>query len=225
MTVLRNYLLMILDEEKGKRYLRVSVEKDLGFAGAFLMDLYLQGQILIEKKKVKVVESSKTGDEYLDEIFEIIKTSKKIRKVTYWIVKLARKYKTYSQAYYKRLEQQGILNIEEKKILQIFSTQRFYLQKPEVKMELLEQIQNTIINNLSPEADLICMLSLMKVSKLIKMYFSKEYRKQAKSRIDELIHSENLKPNTRDMILIITKSIEDIMTARIAAATTAAVVV
>jgi len=238
MTVSRNYLLMILDEDKGKLYSRASAAKDLGLAGAFLMDLYLLGKISIEKKKLKVIhsnktisiemkelkitDSSKTGDEYLDEIFEIIKASKKMHKATDWIEKLARKYKTYSRAFYKRLEQQGILRIEEKKILQIFSTRRFYLQRPEVKTVLLEQIENTIINNLSPGADLICVLSLLKVSDLIKVYFAKEYRKQAKNKIDNLVNSDILDPNTREMILLVTKAIEENIAARVAAATTAA---
>ncbi len=82
MTVSRNYLLMILDEEKGKRYSKTEIAKDLGLAGAFLMDLYLQGKISIQKKRVKVIDSSKTGDEYLDEIFNIIKTSKKNAECT-----------------------------------------------------------------------------------------------------------------------------------------------
>ncbi len=137
-----------------------------------------------------------------------------------WIEKLARKYKAYSRAFYKRLEQQGILRIEEKKILQIFSTHRYYLQRPEVKTILLEQIENTIINNLSPGADLICMLSLLKVSDLIKVYFGKAYKKQAKTKIDELVQSEALEPDTRELILIITKSIQGIIAARVTAATT-----
>lgn len=222
MIVSRNYLLMILDEEKGKRYSRASTAKDLGLAGAFLMDFFLKGKISIEKKRVKVIDSSTTGDEILDEIFDILKTSKKVRKVMDWIEKLARKHKTYSQAFYKRLEEQGILTIEEKKILEIFSTHRFYLQRPEVKTILLEQIENTIMHNMKPGADLICLLSLLKVSNLIKVYIAKHYRKLAKSKIDELIQSEILDESTREMILVIIKSVQDIIAARVAAVTAAA---
>ncbi len=222
MIVSRNYLLMILDEEKGKRYSRASTAKDLGLAGAFLMDFFLKGKISIEKKRVKVIDSSTTGDEILDEIFDIIKTSKKVRKVMDWIEKLARKHKTYSQAFYKRLEEQGILTIKEKKILEIFSTHRFYLQRPEVKTILLEQIENTIMHNMRPGADLICLLSLLKVSNLIKIYIAKHYRKLAKSKIDELIQSEILDEGTREMILVIIKSVQDIIAARVAAVTAAA---
>lgn len=222
MIVSRNYLLMILDEEKGKRYSRASTAKDLGLAGAFLMDFFLKGKISIEKKRVKVIDSSTTGDEILDEIFDILKTSKKVRKVMDWIEKLARKHKTYSQAFYKRLEEQGILTIEEKKILEIFSTHRFYLQRPEVKTILLEQIENTIMHNMKPGADLVCLLSLLKVSNLIKVYIAKHYRKLAKSKIDELIQSEILDESTREMILVIIKSVQDIIAARVAAVTAAA---
>ena len=77
------------------------------------------------------------------------------------------------------------------------------------------------MQNLSPGEDLICLLSLLKVCNLIKVYVAKEYRKQVKRKINELVQSETLDPKTREMIQIITKSIVDIITIRITVATTA----
>ncbi|MFX1313540.1 MAG: GPP34 family phosphoprotein [Promethearchaeota archaeon] len=196
MLVSRNYLLMILDEEKGKIYSKASAAKDLGLIGAMIMDLYLRGKILIERKKIRVIDPNSTGDEYLDDTLEILKSSKKNRKLDRWIERISRRYKRYYYAFFKRLEEQEILKIEVKKTFKIFETKRFYLQRPDVKMVILEQIQNAIVNNLSPSIDLLCLLSLLEVSGLIKVYIAKEFRKQVKMRIEELIYSENL--NSRD---------------------------
>ena len=222
MLVSRNYLLMILDEEKGKIYSRASAAKDLGLIGAMMMDLYLRGKILIERKKIRVIDPTSTGDEFLDDMLEILKSSKKIRKLNRWIDRISRSYKTYYYAFFKRLEKQEILKIEVKKTFKIFETKRFYLQRPEVKMVILEQIQNVIVNNLSPSIDLLCLLSLLEVSGLIKVYIAKEYRKQVRMHIEELIYSENLNPRDQDMIISITKAIKDIIAARQAAVTVAA---
>jgi len=221
MLVSRNYLLMILDEEKGKVYSRASAAKDLGLIGAMMMDLYLRGKILIERKKIRIIDPTSTGDEYLDDILEILKRSKKIRKLNRWIDRISRRYKTYYYAFFKRLEKQEILKIEVKKTFKIFETKRFYLQRPEVKMVILEQIQNTIVNNLNPSIDLLCLLSLIEVSGLIKVYIAKEFRKQVRMRIDELIYSENLNLRDQEMIISITKAIKDIIAARQAAVTVA----
>ena len=222
MLVSRNYLLMILDEEKGKIYSRASAAKDLGLIGAMMMDLYLRSKILIERKKIRIIDPTSTGDEYLDDILEILKSSKKIRKLNRWIDRISRRYKTYYYAFFKRLEKQEILKIEVKKTFKIFETKRFYLQRPEVKMVILEQIQNVIVNNLSPSIDLLCLLSLLEVSGLIKVYIAKEFRKQVRMRIEELIYNENLNPRDQEMIISITKAINDIIAARQTAVTIAA---
>lgn len=222
MLVSRNYLLMILDEEKGKIYSRASAAKDLGLIGAMMMDLYLRSKILIERKKIRIIDPTSTGDEYLDDILEILKSSKKIRKLNRWIDRISRRYKTYYYAFFKRLEKQEILKIEVKKTFKIFETKRFYLQRPEVKMVILEQIQNVIVNNLSPSIDLLCLLSLFEVSGLIKVYIAKEFRKQVRMRIEELIYNENLNPRDQEMIISITKAINDIIAARQTAVTIAA---
>ena len=222
MLISRNYLLMILDDERGKRYSRASAAKDLGLAGAMLMDLFLRGKISIERKRVKIIDPSTTGDEYLDEILGILLHSKRERKLRIWVDKLSRRYKTYYYLFFMRLEDQGIVRREVKKALKIFEITRFYLQRPEVKATILEQIQNVIVNNLSPGIELLCLLSLLKVSNLIKVYIAKEYRKEVKRRIDEMIQSEILDPRNQEMIMSITKAIKDIMNARQAAAAIAA---
>ena len=88
-------------------------------------------------------------------------------------------------------------------------------------MVILEQIQNVIVNNLSPSIDLLCLLSLLEVSGLIKVYIAKDFRKQVRMRIEELIYTENLNPRDQEMIISITKAIKDIIAARQAVVTVA----
>ena len=89
----KSYLLIVLNEQKG-----VCDSKgfeSLGFAGALLMDLFLQGKITLTENNVEIINSSSTGDKFLDQILEIIEKSEKKRSLTNWIDNLSKKYDYY----------------------------------------------------------------------------------------------------------------------------------
>ena len=205
-----SYFLITLDESKGKHYLRAGVARDECFAAAWLMDLILRGKLAIEKKKLKVIDSNSTGDEYLDEILNILKDSKMIHKIRYWIriLSFQQKMKIYDLIL-KRLESQGILKFEKESFLKIFKKWGYFFLQPEVKQSLLEQIRNVFINNLDPDIHLLCLLSLLKISRLIRVYIPKEYRKVAKYRIDQLIRFGKYDPRHLEMIIRMKKAIKD----------------
>lgn len=214
MLICDNYLLLILDESKGSYYTRTAMVKDLCLAGAVLMDLILRKKILIEKKKIIVIDVNRTGDKYLDEILRILNNSKKVRSLKSWIDILSRKY-TLWHIILKRLENQGILKIKEKSFLKVFRKISFsFPVQPELKLALLEQINKVVVDKFEPYIELLCLLSLLKFGKIIKMYTSKENRKLVSYRIDELIRFGKYDPRHVEMILLISKFIKSIASAR-----------
>lgn len=210
MLICESYLLITLDESKGKNYLRAGIAKDECFAGAWIMDLFLRRKVSIEGKKLSVIDINSTGDKYLDEILSILNNSKMTHKTRYWIRILSFQHKiTIYDLILKRLESQGVLKFEKESFLKIFKRWGYFFLQPEVKQSLLEQIRNVIINNLDPDINLLCLLSLLKISRLIKVYIPKEYRKVAKYRIDELIRFGTYDPKHLEMIVSIRKAIKD----------------
>ncbi len=207
-------LLMFLDESKGKIYSRGRTTKDLGLAGAMILDLYLKGKVSIYGKKLKILNYCHSGLPYVDKILVFLYRSKRPLKLRSWLNKISQFYKKSSLYFYQRLESHGI-------IIGGFKARRFYLTEPEVKYSLLEKVKNVVINNMNPDIELLCLLSLMKACRLIKVYFMRKYRKYVKRRIKELLHSSYYSSETREMILGVIKAIEDIIRAR----TTASAVV
>ena len=77
--------------------------------------------------------------------------------------------------------------------------------------EKLERIQKFFSDDLDPDIELLCLLSLLKNSRLTKASISKEYRKIAKYRIEELVRVGNYDPSHLEMIVKTRKALRDSM--------------
>lgn len=198
MLVSEEFILLLLDEKSGKQI--PYTNKSLGLAGAIIMDLTLQKKVTFDGKKLKVVDSTSTRDGFLDTFLYEIKASKKKLKLEQWLNKFSRNYKDKFKALLARLKDLEIIKKEEEKILKIFRSVRYRFLKPEIKKNLLEQIQGVLLDEIDSNEHLICLLSLIKASNLYRALFTKEFRKQFKNIIDELISSEKIGKAIQDII-------------------------
>ena len=215
MLISENYLLVSLENWKRQDSITPGASESICLAGAWIMDLILREKLLIEGKQLRVVDTNSTGDEYLDEILTILKDSKKMRKLKRWVDLLSRRhiFQNYTVAL-KRLESQGILKFEGKVTARIFYKFSYNYTKPEVKQSLLEQIQKVLINNVDPDSELLCLLSLIRFSSLYKVCIPKEYSKAAKLRIEDLLRSGNYDPSLLEMISKIKKAYRSTLSSR-----------
>jgi len=193
---------MVLNDKKGRRYIRG--EPSLGFAGSVLMDLFFLGKIVFTKSTFEIINSRSTGSEILDQILEILVTSKIKRDLRIWIANLSLRYKHYYHLYFELMAQQGIIRKEFSRFL-LF--QLYYLQKPEIKSQLLEKIHSIVGNNKEPSINIICLLTLLDVSGILLKYVSRGLRKKIRNRLKEILNSEQLDSSSREMILSIKEEI------------------
>lgn len=215
MLISESYLLVFLEKWKHEDSITPGSSESICLAGAWIMDLILREKLLIEGKNLRVIDTNSTGDEYLDEILTIIKDSKKIRKLKRWVDLLSKRhnFQNYTLVL-KRLESQGILKFEARVTAKIFYKWTYDFIKPEVKQSLLEQIQKVFTDNLDPDTELLCLLSLLRISRLIKFCISKEDREVAKYRIEDLVRSGNYDPSHLEMILKIKKAYNSTLSSR-----------
>lgn len=205
---------MVLDDQRGKHHHRGY--ESLGFAGALLMDLFLQGNIRLKRNSIEGIDDKQTGDMYLDQIFEFIKKSKFKRSLFRWIDKLSTYYKKYSYLYFENLENKGFLI---SKITSILKLKLFYLKDQNIKVQLLKKINNLGITNFKSNIETVCLLVLLDISKLINAYIPWSLRKQSRDLISEILESEQIDSSLRDLILRIRKEILNNVGARIMSAT------
>ncbi len=211
MLITENFLLLMLKERKGKISLFKASPKHIRFVGATLMDLSLKSKITVQGNYLEIIDPSPTKNLCLARILEFLKSYQEAYILESCFDKLTtRRYKYCYMDFLRGLERQGILKIEKKKALKIFSVYRFYFQKPEVKKSLLEEIKKIIVDKKIPEVNLLCLLSLLNI-RYLKNYLSKNYRKLAKNRIKELIQSELTDKKIQEMILSITEIMKKII--------------
>ena len=215
MLISEKFLLVSLESLPYQDSITPGPSGSICLAEAWIMELILREKLLIEGKKLRVIDTNSTGDEYLDEFLTIIKDSKKIRKLNRWVDLLSRRhiYQTYTLAL-KRLESQGILKFEAKVTARIFYKFSYDYTKPEVKQSLLEQIQKVLIDNVDPDTELLCLLSLIRFSSFYKVCIPKEYRKAAKLRIEDLLRSGNYDPSLLEMFPKIKKAYRTTLSSR-----------
>jgi len=199
---------MVFDEKKESCYSKGY--ESLGFAGALLMDLILQGKITLAENSIEIVDSNSTGDELLDKLLEEMKISENKRSLMKWIDKISQKY-TYSHSFFDLMEHQGILKSEINPDLKI---KHYYLQNSKNKSQLLEEIHNVVNNKKPPSINIICLLALLEESKLIKIYMPRDLRKKTRNTINEFLYSEQLDSFKKEMILRIKKEIVNVVGAR-----------
>ncbi|NVM46121.1 MAG: GPP34 family phosphoprotein [Candidatus Lokiarchaeota archaeon] len=199
---------MVLDEQTGSSYSKGY--ESLGFAGGLLLDLFLQGKIALTESNIEVIDPSATGDDFLDSILEIIKTSGKKRSLMNWIDLLSQKY-AYYYLYFDLMEKEGLLKSEFSPLLK---TKLYYLQKPEIKEQLLGKIHNVVNNSKEASFNIICLLTLLEESNLIKVYMPRDLRKKVKNLIKRILNSDQFDSLSREMILKIKKEIVNVIGAR-----------
>ncbi|RUO72713.1 hypothetical protein CWI80_09225 [Pseudidiomarina sediminum] len=203
MSELRLYeglMLLALSEEKG------TIEGayiEYGVAAAMLAELLLLKKLTLTNErtpKVQVSDTAVIGDDVLDEGLQKIAQSKRPRKLKDWVTKLAQvadlKHKVAAA-----LVRDGVVALEEKKILWLF-TQKVYPElNPEPEQALRRALRDLVLEQpLEVNPRQVLLLALAQSARLLPQVFSKAELKTHKKRIEELVKGEQLGVITKDVI-------------------------
>ena len=194
LTLFEEILLLSIDEENGSSHPSISDNLGLGMSGSLLAELALRGKLnASESHRIELTDTSQTGDEILDEALEQIQLSEQPRKVTYWIKHFSDEPKKLRQRLVERLEANGIVKEEEKRLTWVIP----YADSPEenasAKFVLKSRIRKSVLTDEELETHDLALLSLVKACRLLNLVFTKDERKMARRRIYELMVSNTLK--------------------------------
>jgi hypothetical protein len=184
-------LLLALDDDKGTVSWQRSDALPHGLGGALLMDLALLDRIYTRDKQVVLGDPSPIGDEVLDDALQTIRSSDKPRDAKHWVNKLGGQ-KGLREQLARRLVERGILREQEHTFLWVFHYQRFPTSDPDPEAELRGRLRDIVLTGAEPDARTLLLLSLVKACNLTDSLFSKDERKQAKRRLEELVNDEQL---------------------------------
>jgi Golgi phosphoprotein 3 len=182
------FFLITIDDDKGKVTLSASTVISYGLAGAFLAELTLEGKLCLEDEKLVVLDGTPTGDEIMDDVLAIIAESDKPRKPIRWIKTLSGKKLPRRVA--KRLAAKNIIQIEKKRYLWMIPYEAYPIQDASAKYWVKQHLREIILGGVAPVSRDVVLLSLINACRLLNLVFTKDERKAALKKVEDLVKEE-----------------------------------
>jgi golgi phosphoprotein 3 len=186
-------LLLALKDEEGTIAPGAMYQYAVG--GAILAELLLAGRVGIveqkrKKKLVEVTDSTPTGDDLLDECLARIGAAKRRSSPQAWVERFAQ-IKSLLHRVARQLCQQGILQMDEKKLLLLFTRKVYPEINPEPERRLIDRLSEAIFTDTSDvNYRTVVLLSLARSARILPVIFDKKLLKARKNRIDQVINGE-----------------------------------
>ncbi|MCX6030681.1 MAG: GPP34 family phosphoprotein [Chloroflexi bacterium] len=181
--------LVALDEDEGWIAAPALNTLRYGLAAAFLADLALQGKIVVEDQRVSVLDPAPVGDDLLDETLQRLVKAGRPRKVKYWLNALG--FRKLPKQVAEYLEGRGVLRADEKRYLWVLPYAIYPQQDASAKYWIKQNLRAAALTNTRPDRRGVELLSLLKGCRLLNLVFTKDERKAAGKRIDELVKGED----------------------------------
>lgn len=193
-------MLLALKEEKGT----ILVEfVEYAMSAAILSELIIEKRIVIDDSKkqfVQIRDSESVHDPIIDEAFDLIRSSKKVRRLQDWTTRIA-SIKELRHKIAKQLVDKNILIADTDKILLLF-TRRIYPElNPIPEQEIRRQMEHAIFNE-SDNLDerLTILIALADSINLLPKIFDKKEVKRYKDRIKAIVNGERTSKAAKETI-------------------------
>ena len=216
LNLLEEYLLLALDDEKGK-FVIDSTRLHFGFAGAVLLELALRGKIQVEGEQLILNDRNYEPEMSVNKMIDIIREQDKptLKKS---IEILARKSADIKNDTLQRLINKGILKKEEHKVLWIIPYDKYPTSNLTPENKVRKRLDDVINEHTAVDPHDLMLLSLIDATDLTKEAFrDKEDYKAIRNKIKEV--TKDIKGSQ-----VINKSIREIQAA-IMIAITASIIV
>lgn len=161
---------------------------DYGLAGAVLAGLALEGKLTVVEDRLSVVDATPSGNGILDGALETIASSDRPRKATHWVNVLAGK--KLPRKVVDELVTKGVLRSEEKRIFWVIPYQAYPQQDASAKFWVKEHLRAMTLGSEKPEPRRLVLLSLLKACHLLSLVFTKDERKAASRKVNDLVKGE-----------------------------------
>ena len=171
--------------------------------GAIMAELLLTQRIAVEqskKKLVSVLSPELLDDPLIDEWFIKMASVKRRKNLQGWVDSIANT-RSLKDRVAVQLCQRGILKMDEKKILLLF-TQKIYPEiNPVPEKKIIDRLRNAIFTDTDDiDARTVVLLSLAKSANLLPFIFGRKEIKQRKKRIGKIVNGDIAGKATKEAI-------------------------
>ena len=195
-------MLLALKDEEGT--IASGTMYNYAVGGAIIAELLLKQKINVDparkKKLVSVVNTEPLNDSLIDEWLIKMSSAKRRKSLQDWVSRIANT-RDLKHRIALQLCQQGILKMDEKKVLLLF-TQRIYPEiNPAPEKRIIDRLYHAIFTDTNDiDARTIVLLSLAKSANILPFIFGKKEIKQRKNRIERIVNGEIAGKATKEAI-------------------------
>jgi golgi phosphoprotein 3 len=159
-----------------------------GLAGAFLAELVRTKKIHVEEDRLTVAGAAPCGDALFDDILTMVTAENKPRKVAHWVQAVGSKLTAKQVA--QRLVEHQVIVMEKKQSAWVVPYPAFPQVQASAKYLLKQHLRGIVLaGELASPTDII-LLSLIKACRLQRLVFTRDERKFADEKLDELVQGE-----------------------------------
>jgi golgi phosphoprotein 3 len=188
LSIYEKLFLLALDEEKGSCLYFAKKTLAHGLAGGILAELAFLGKICSnEKHRLELVDDSSVDDEFLDNALQEIRSSEKLRKLSYWVSQLSSRPKKLRELIGMGLSGKELLVKEERRFFWKTSNGSDSPTRPTTKYEMKEPLRSSILLEVDSDPRDLALLSVASASGLLSLIFTQDEVSIAQHRIHEKI--------------------------------------
>jgi hypothetical protein len=210
-TLFEELFLISIHEAKGSLVASAASRLAYGLGGALLAELALSNRVRVEQNhRVELNNADPTGDPLLDKALGKIKVSENPRKVSYWVTVFSNKSKRLRRQIARRLEEQGLLHLEDERMTLVIPYAQFPDRQASVKYWIKNRLRGIVLACEEPDLHDIALLSLLEASGLLDLVFTRDEIKSARRMIYELRVTRALDDTTGQAIEEIEGAVESL---------------
>jgi len=211
-------VLLALKDEKGTP--AASMYR-FALAGAVLTELFMEDRVGLEERKrgkplVMLQSGTQIGDPVLDDALLQIQNARRRANTVTWVQRWAKGQLLHETA--RRLARQGVLRVEEKRVLLLFNRTVYPEMDPGPERRLIERMRAAIFGDAEVDARTAAIVALSHAAGLLNPVFGRKELKARKKRIAALTEDDAVADATRAAI----QAAQAAVVAATAAATSAA---
>ncbi|MFA7116596.1 MAG: GPP34 family phosphoprotein [Bacteroidales bacterium] len=161
LNTITKFVLLAHDPVKGK-FLIPDFYINYGIIGSLLIEMNLEHLIKLDNHLVIPISHHAIKNEIFFEILTKIGSSKKPRRIKYWIKKLSPNSKKYKEEILTILNQEHIIRIEHKRFIGIFSYKKSYIVNNDLREEIIYHLKDAVLSSNKISNEDLLILSLIR---------------------------------------------------------------
>lgn len=186
LTIPEELYLLAVNETEGDIHATNNKSFKTALSGAILMNLAMEHRIDTDLEKLIVDKKEAIGNDVLDIVSNEIQLDQSDHNIKYWIDKLTEKSDSYKNMILNSLIRKGVLKIEDKKVLWVFSSRKYPVIDDTEITEVRARVRELVFSDEIPDIQDIVIISMLFYSGMLDLVLTDGEIDEKVDRIEQI---------------------------------------